>query len=924
MNPDEPGSPLSLIDPLTVRERDILRLMAEDLPLQAMAERLVLSPATVKWYTQQIYGKLGILEAGPKRRLAVARARTLGLLGPDRTPGGRPRYALPVQTTPLVGRARELHEIAGLLATPGVRLVTLLGAGGIGKTRLALALAWRLVEPDAYGMTWAAFPDGVYFVPLQPLDTAEHIVWAMAEAVGYPFHGDTREPVRQMLDFFREKRLLLVLDNFEHVLEGAALVSQILQAAPGVQALATSREALNLAAETVYPVQGLPFPGGAGHTPDHDAARLFVQGARRARASFALQPDDWPSLARICQMVDGMPLALLLAAAWVNTLSVPEIAEEIARGFDFLAAEMRDVPPRQRSIRAVFEPTWQRLGAAERDAFMRLSVFRGGCTRQAAQTVSGASLPVLQGLVNKAVLSYTAQGRYQIHELLRQYAGERLAAAGGAEAARDAHCAYHAAFMRDREADLKGGDRQLAALEEIDAEFENIRAAWDWAIERRRVAALAQMERVLWYFLHIRGRRAEGLALFQSALSIDDDRALLGRLMGRCSRFCLDSGRNREAEDWARRSLDIAREMEDLLGLAFALRTMATAAVLNDRDFERAYQLADESVALCQKIGDEWEVIGTLICKGGIAAEEGDHLSALAFAEEAARLARVQGDQHRLAQALNNVAVAHAELGEPLQALQLFNEGLSILRVLSAPAMMSTMLGNMAMIARHLGNYDAALQYFEEEYVLANEFCEPSLIAANLRSLADTLSLTGRLDEAAERLTECARVVKSVEEMGLAQWVPYTRAMIAYRTGDCETASRWAQAALDFPQGHRLSQLESFCWLLAGLIEIRRGEREAAREHIRASLPGLRSKEGVLRGIYGVAALEAVGGQPERAVELAALVQEHRAAEYEFKGYATELLAELEATLPPEVYAAAAARGAALDPDAVVAGLLAQ
>ena len=321
---------------------------------------------------------------------------------------------------------------------------------------------------------------------------------------------------------------------------------------------------------------------------------------------------------------------------------------------------------------------------------------------------------------------------------------------------------------------------------------------------------------------------------------------------------------------------------------------------------------------------DEWEVIGTLICKGGIAAEEGDHLSALAFAGEAARLARVQGDQHRLAQALNNMAVAHAELGEPLQALQLFNEGLSILRVLSAPAMMSTMLGNMAMIARHLGNYDAALQYFEEEYVLANEFCEPSLIAANLRSLADTLSLTGRLDEAAERLTECARVVKSVEEMGLAQWVPYTRAMIAYRTGDCETASRWAQAALDFPQGHRLSQLESFCWLLAGLIEIRRGEREAAREHIRASLPGLRSKDGVLRGIYGVAALEAVDGQPERAVELAALVQEHRAAEYEFKGYATELLAELEATLPPEVYAAAAARGAALDPDAVVAGLLAQ
>ena len=324
--------------------------------------------------------------------------------------------------------------------------------------------------------------------------------------------------MQQVLDFFREKRLLLVMDNFEHLLDGAGLVSAILQAAPGVQVLVTSRETLNLHAETVRNLDGLPFPGNVEDAPDYDAARLFVLGAQRAYGDFELQPDDLPALARICALVEGMPLAILLAAAWVEVLSVHEIAEEIAHSFDFLTAEMRDAPRRQWSIRAVFEPTWQRLSEAERGVFKRLSVFRGGCTRQAAQAVTGASLPVLQVLLNKAILSRTPRGRYEIHELLRQYAEDQLTAAEETTAARDAHCAYYAEFMHARIEDMKGGDRQITALDEIEADFENVRAAWEWAVERCRVDDLKHMVRVVSWFLNYRCRYAEGLTLFQSVL----------------------------------------------------------------------------------------------------------------------------------------------------------------------------------------------------------------------------------------------------------------------------------------------------------------------------------------------------------------------------------------------------------------------
>jgi predicted ATPase len=336
-----------------------------------------------------------------------------------------------------------------------VRLLTIVGPGGLGKTRLALACAAQVLG-DSNGVP-SAFPHGLYFVNLAPLSEAAHIVPTLADAMHFPLQGgerDQRSPKQQVLDYLREKRMLLVLDNFEHLLEGANLVADILQTAAQVKILVTSRERLHLRQEQVYPIQGLEFPETIlkqaseflEEAEAYAAVKLFIQAAQRTRPDFHFNgSDDLTNLARICRLVEGMPLALELAAAWVDTLPLATIAREIQASLDFLESEMRDAPVRHRSIRAAIDCSWQKLMAAEQTIFAQLSVFRGGFTRQAGQTITSASLPLLARLVNKSFLQYyPARDRYQMHELMRQFGMEKLATDREAETAlRNQHSAYY-------------------------------------------------------------------------------------------------------------------------------------------------------------------------------------------------------------------------------------------------------------------------------------------------------------------------------------------------------------------------------------------------------------------------------------------------------------------------------------------------
>lgn len=436
-----------------------------------------------------------------------------------------PPHNIPPQLTPLVGRERELAEIRAYLDAPEAQLLTLVGPGGIGKTRLALQAAARCIDPETN--VEARFGDGVFLVSLTEGERPIHeeqtpLLQIMADALrsaqalgrnpGEPDSVTDQKraafalrpiPARPfgdlplqapLLNYLRGKEMLILLDNFERRINEARQLGDILRFAPRVKLLVTSRIRLNLQQEYVLEVQGLDYPPTLGIDWEAmsgcSAVCLFVSNARRARSAFETTLFDAPAVARICQLVQGVPLGIELAASWVRLLNPAQIADEIERNLDFLTSALQDVPERHRSLRAVFDYSWNMLNPAEQAMFRALAVFRGGFDRDAALQVVAASLPMLAGLVDKSLVRRSADGRFEIHELLWRYAEEKLGAQP-AEHARvhDAHCRYYAELLSRHQAELKG-EQVGHALAALDAERENVRAAWNWAVSHRRVREL--------------------------------------------------------------------------------------------------------------------------------------------------------------------------------------------------------------------------------------------------------------------------------------------------------------------------------------------------------------------------------------------------------------------------------------------------
>ena len=408
-------------------------------------------------------------------------------------PGGRhpppaTRHSLPAPTTPFFGREPELAELTRLFADSATRLVSIVGPGGMGKTRLALAWAEMQRDDDR-------FADGVVFVDLAPVPDAHGVMPALADALRFPLQEGAQapHPLRQIANYLAPRRALLLLDNAERLLDAAPLLVELLAAAPGLRLLVTSRERLNVRPETVFALDGLAFPpaGAPADTADYAAVRLFIGAARRVRADFAAA--DLTHLADIGRLVGGMPLALEMAAAWVDSLAPAEIAAELGRGLNLLETEMRDVPARQRSVRAAIDYSWQRLNEPDRQVFARLSVFSGGMTPSAATAVTGASPRQLAALVRKGLLHVNAAGdRYRLHELLCQYAAEMLdnpvATTADPTAARDSHARFYARLLADAEPHLR--DDETRALARLDADSDNIDDAIDRLIDTRAATPL--------------------------------------------------------------------------------------------------------------------------------------------------------------------------------------------------------------------------------------------------------------------------------------------------------------------------------------------------------------------------------------------------------------------------------------------------
>lgn len=419
-------------------------------------------------------------------------------------------HHLPAQSTPFIGREQELTELLALLAQSQHRLLTLLGPGGIGKTRLAIEAAQRLLAGTS------RYADGLFFMSLSPLADADSVLPTIATVLDFPLHG--ADPRQALLKYLQAKDLLLILDNFEHLLAATTLVAEILQSAPRVQIITTSRARLNLHSEYCYPIKPLTIPESTNlNEVVHTAAvRFFVESTKRSYRGFTVDASNLSPLLRICQLVEGMPLGLEMAAAWSEWLPIHEIASKLEESSDFLAVDWLDAPPRQRSMRAVFEWSWKLLDAQGQQSFRALCIFQGGFGRQAAERIAGASLRTLINLTNKSLLHVTHQSdstvRYQIHELLRQFAEEELKAAGELEEIANRHGSYFLTLIASYENELRSqSDLEIV---EIRREIDNIEKAWRWGIAQKQWPLLAQSLNALAHFYMIVGRTAQAVQLF--------------------------------------------------------------------------------------------------------------------------------------------------------------------------------------------------------------------------------------------------------------------------------------------------------------------------------------------------------------------------------------------------------------------------
>jgi predicted ATPase/DNA-binding CsgD family transcriptional regulator/transcriptional regulator with XRE-family HTH domain len=652
-------------------------------PSRAMAERLAdMLQLSVEQRPLFLRAARGLAERAPQVIAATAPAQNQ----PSRAPQAQPFAApagparLPSLPNMLIGRHTERADIKRRLADPACRLLTLVGPGGVGKTRLALQVAADIGDE---------FPDGVAFVALAQVMAAEHMSTAIANVLGLAFAG-AQAPDDALVAALRDRRLLLVLDNFEHLLEATTLLASILREAPGVRLLVTSRERLRLQAERVFELNGLATPRDDTRLgiDRSDAVLLFLERARQHRNDFALAVANRAAVAQICQLVDGMPLGIELAAAWVRVLSPGEIAAEVRRSLDFLTMNDRDVDPRHRSMRAVIDHSWALLSDAERRVMARLSIFRGGCQREAAERVAGVTLPALLALLDKSLLQRRegagGAARYEMHELLRQYAAAQLEADPQEAAnARDQHCAYYAAWVNSRKLALQSPQQHIAVAE-IMTEIDNLRAAWQHAVERRQVEPLWLMSEgtVLLWFYELRSWYQEGMAITRRACeglrtptpASRREEILLGTLTGCQGWFTFRCGNPTLGLQLLEDSLALLRPGDHPLFLLFTLEQLAYLTFFNG-EFERAVMLQEQVLALAQQIDDPWVTGHALFLRAAIFV---DHQPEVAYARfhEGLPHIRAVGDRMHLILSLYHLGEVALARGDLREAEQYFAEAL--------------------------------------------------------------------------------------------------------------------------------------------------------------------------------------------------------------------------------------------------------
>ncbi len=820
----------------------------------------------------------------------------------SQTTGAMSRHNLPPPPTPFVGRKTELFQIAGLLVDPNCRLLSVVGPGGIGKSRLAIRASRDQVQHFAHG---------VCFVPLGSVGSPEHLASAIMEALNVPPHG-ANDPKVRLVNALRHKKLLLILDSFEHLLGGAPLIAQMLGHAPGLKCLVTSRERLNLREEWLLPLEGLQFPSveeiARAREEDYSAIQLFAQCARRVHHDFSLATAGVSSVARICQLVEGMPLAIELAAPWAQLMSCEDIARGIEQDLSFLNTTLRDMPLRHRSMRAVFDHSWGLLCTEENSVLRKLSVFRGGFRREAAESVAGASLEVLSALVGKSWLRAAPSGRYEMHELIRQYSAERLRAeeVRCGERVQNRHSRYFGVFLQKHEERLHGRG-QAEAFGEILEDMDNVRAAWTWAVEHGDAETIGRYVETLAYAGRVRCWYREVMQAFDDAAMVlrqrlahptpavraagrEQTALVLADIQSRQALLCSWLGMWERATELCDKSFVLLQEVAPSTHRdSVQIYTKATlGSILYGRqDRAEAQELLRDALALVEEVGTPWIREYVLFSLGAHASTEGQYLQAQGFLERAIAIADETGEQPWKAHCLNRLSAVCWARGEYQQAQMLAEESLQIFRELGDQGGMGYGFVRLGEIATALGEHDLALQCYERSLAIAEEIGDAGMKIETFWGKG-TLSLAlGQHEQAKELFVESAAIAAREMEASMSYW---PRSL---------TGLGHAALALGEAQEARKRFYEALARAM-----------KAQRLHLVAS------------AVMGLANLLSSEGHLQQAAEFATLILEHPVARQIDKDRAQDLLSELSSQLSPQALAAATAWGQTHELEMVAAEIL--
>jgi predicted ATPase/DNA-binding CsgD family transcriptional regulator len=682
---------------------------------------------------------------------------------------------------PFVGRQDELNEIAALLADPACRLLTLLGPGGIGKTHLAIQAAANQIP---------LYTHGVHFVALTSVASPGLIASAIASTLQITFLG-SEAPGLQIIRYLREKQMLLVMDNFEHLLEGTELLIAILQAAAGVKFLVTSRERLNIQEEWVLALDGLSFPEveTSQSLEAFSAVQLFVQRARQVNANFSLSQNE-DAVKTICQQVEGMPLGLELAATWLRAMSCQQIAIQMTGNLDFLTTPLRNAPERHRSLRAVFEQSWNLLSPAEKDVLMRLSIFRGGFDQEAASYVAGASLTLLAGLADRSLIRLNANGRYDLHELLRQYAADQLSEAGETSETTARHFDFYLKLATDAETHAFGRE-QLFWFDRLEVELDNLRAALAWSLASETGLQLAAM--LGWFFTE-RSHWREGFDWLERTITANPDApaSLRAKALHTAGPLAAFAGNLPRAQLYLEQSLALARATNDRWSTAWALSHLGTYTA---RDPDQGAALHDESLALFRELDDAMGITHSLSRRSFSAFDQQDYPYMRTLLEEAEIRARQAGDKVMLGWiACNMGRLAWYQEQNFIKARTLIESSLTLHREARLQMGVKNALQWLGQLELELGNL-AEAETRNQEVLTAFRNIEPSDPYMPL-----SLVMIARIASARSQFERAARLFAAVDRYHVRPVQPrqpgdhFDADLVTVRTqlGETAFAREWA------------------------------------------------------------------------------------------------------------------------------------